>query len=286
MSLFALPKPDIVEMCMNSYCCFSSLASRLLLLASCLLTFLTACAPQPLTVTPEPVVLRLVAANSCVPLTEQLIAAYEKAYPWVTVELIGAFNSAVAERSLRAGEADVALLSWPAAEVDGEALWSQPFARHGVAVVAHPSNSFTETDLGHLQAIYRGRIQEWDGVTLTAISREEGSGLRAVFDSVVLDRYDVTHTAVVMSSNEAILEYVARTPGAIGYASAQLARNFSGVRVLPVEGVSPTQEAVSEGSYPFSHSFYLATIGQPAGASREFAQWVLGPQGRAVVRQR
>ncbi|MCK4473577.1 MAG: hypothetical protein KAW49_17495, partial [Anaerolineae bacterium] len=45
---------------------------RFLLPASCLLLLLAACTSQPLTVTREPVALRLVAADSCGPLAEEL----------------------------------------------------------------------------------------------------------------------------------------------------------------------------------------------------------------------
>ncbi len=70
-----------------------------------------ACAPQPLTVTREPVELRLVAAESCAPLARELADAYEKTYPWVAIE-VQALNSALATEALRTGEADVALIPW------------------------------------------------------------------------------------------------------------------------------------------------------------------------------
>jgi len=178
----------------------------------------------------------LVAADSCGPLAEELISAYEEAHPWVTVQ-VEVFNSLVAlpppsvppiggeERGGGgAGEdrgADLALLSWLQETADGEQglLWSQPFTRDGIAIVFHPAMPLTEIGLVHLQEIFRGRVQEWDGVVLTAVSREEGSGTRAVFESVVMDGFAVGLTAVVMPSSEAVIEYVARTPGAIGYVS-------------------------------------------------------------------
>lgn len=249
-----------------------------------LLWILAACAPQPLTVTREPVTLRLVAADSCEPLAEALAAAYEDSHPWVTVQF-EVFNSSVAEQALRAGEADLALLSWLGETASGETLWSQPFAHDGVAVIVHPTMPFTEIGLALLQEIFRGRVQEWEGMVLTVVSREEGSGTRAAFESAVLGDYDATLTAVVMPSSEAVIEYVARTPSAIGYVSTLQIEDgvTTGVRVLPVEGILPTPHALSDGSYPLSRSLYLATVGEPTGEGREFAQWVLGSAGQAVV---
>ncbi len=243
---------------------------------------LASCAPQPLTVTREPATLRLVAADSCGPLAEELAAAYEEAHPWVTVH-VEIFNSSVAEQTLRVGEADVALLSWLEESGGEEALWSHPFARDGIAVIVHPATPLAEAGLAHLQEIFRGRVQEWSGMVLTVVSREDGSGTRAAFDTAVLGNYDVTRTSVVMPSSEAVVEHVACTPGSIGYVSTLRVSESDSVRVLPVEGVLPTPGAISDGSYLLSRSLHLAATAEPAGEVREFAQWVLGPEGQAVV---
>ena len=257
---------------------------RLLLPVSCFLLLLAACVPQPLTVTREPVTMRLVAADSCGPLAEKLVAAYEESRPRVTIEL-EVFNSSVAEQTLRAGGADIALLSWRPLAASAPPLWSQPFARDGIAVVVHPATPFTETGLAHLLALFRGQVQEWGGMVLTAVSREEGSGTRAAFERAVLEGRDTTLTAVVMPSSEAVVEYVAGAPGAVGYVSTlRLGGSpVSGVRVVPVKGTLPTLEAIADGSYPLWRPLYLAAVAEPAGEAREFAQWVLAPQGQAVI---
>jgi phosphate transport system substrate-binding protein len=254
-----------------------------LLPASCVLLFLAACVPQPLIVTREPVTLRLVAADSCGSLVEELAAAYEESRPWVTIH-IAVFDSAVAQEMLQAGGADMALLSWlqETASEDEGASWSSSFALDGIAVIVHPAALLTEIGLVHLQDIFRGRVQEWGGEVLTVVSREEGSGTRAAFESTVLGDYDdVTLAAVAMPSTGTVIEYVARTPGAIGYVSARWLDDR--VRVLPVEGVYPSLAAVSDGSYPLSRPLYLAAMAEPTGEAREFAQWVLGGEGQAIV---
>ncbi len=253
--------------------------SRILLLISCLL--LSACAPQPLAVTRAPAALQLATTDSCQPLAEAIAGAYGESHPWVTVR-IQVYNTALAEQTLREGGADVALLSWIG---ESEGLWSRPFARDGIAVIVHPAAPLAGIGLGLLQEIYRGRVQEWEGVVLTVVSREEGSGTRAAFDDAVLQRHDITLTAVVMVSSEAVVEYVARTPGSIGYVSTLRLGDpaANGVRVLPVEGILPTTATIDDESYPLSRALHLATAGEPTGEAREFAQWVLGPKGQVVI---
>lgn len=122
-------------------------------------------------------------------------------------------------------------------------------------------------------------------MVLTIVSREAGSGTRAAFESLVLGDYNVALLAVVMPSSEAVLEYVARTPGAIGYVSTLWLGQpaADGVRVPPVEGRLPTASAVADGSYPLVRPLYLAAVSEPAGDVRAFAQWALGSEGQAVV---
>lgn len=252
----------------------------LLLLASCLLLLLvSACATsQPLTVTREPVTLRLVVADSCGPLAEEISAEYEEARPWVTVEF-EVFNNAVSEETLRAGGADLALLSWLQEPRDGDRqpLWAQDFARDGIAVIVHPDSPLAETGLAQLADIFSGRLQEWGGAVLTVVSRESGSGTRAAFESIVLGGEDPTLNAVVMPSSEAVVDYVANTPGAVGYVSTL--RQDDRVRALPVEGAMPTREAVIKGEYPLPRTLYLAAVDDPTGEAREFAQWLLAHSG-------
>lgn len=250
-------------------------------LSAALALWLAACASQPLAITHEPASLRLVASDSCAPLAKDLIAAYEEAHPWVSISLVGVYGSALAEQTLRAGGADIALLSWLEGSGTGAPLWSQPFARDGIAIIAHPSIPFTETGFIHLQEVFRGRVQEWGGTVLTVVSREAGSGTRAAFESRVLGGHETTLTAVVMPSSEAVGAYVASTPGAIGYVSTL--QMGTGVIVLPVEGSEPTEETIADGSYPLARPLHLATVGEPAGEAREFAQWVLGPEGQQIV---
>jgi phosphate transport system substrate-binding protein len=252
-----------------------------LTITSCFLMLLAACAPQPLAVTREPVSVRLVAAESGAPLADALAAAYEESHPWITVHT-EVYNTTLAEGILRDGDADLALLSWIGQD---SGLWSSPVASDGLAVIVHPATPLTDITLGLLQEIYRGRVQEWEGMVLAVVSREDGSGSRASFDATVLQGRDITLTAVVMPSNQAVAEHVARTPGSIGYVSTLRLGGAaaSDVRVLPVDGVLPSPAAVDDGSYPLSCTIHLAAVGEPTGEGREFAQWALGPEGRAVI---
>jgi phosphate transport system substrate-binding protein len=212
-------------------------------------------------------------------LVQSVADGYEASRPWVTIES-RVFNTALAEQVLREGDVDVALLSWMGDTEEGGdlSLWTEGFARDGVAVIVHPESPLAEVGMAQLREIFRGRLQEWDGTVLTVVSREDGSGTRAAFESMVLGGESATLNAVVMPSSDATVEYVTSTPGAIGYVSTEYVDE--GVRLLSVEGVLPTRETIGDGRYPLWRQLYLASVGEPTGEAREFSQYVLSGGGR------
>jgi phosphate transport system substrate-binding protein len=254
-------------------------------ISALLICLLAACATQPLNITREPASLQIVAGDPCGPLAERLADAYEESHPWVTIQT-ETFNADIAAERLREGGRELLLTSWLEADATSP-LWTTTFAHDAVAIIVHPASPLEKTSLVQLQEIFRGRIQEWDGVVLTPVTREAGSGTRATFEGVVMGGYDVTLTSVVMPAAPAVVDFVATTEGAIGYVSTLHLDSAAAerVRVLPLDGFLPTQQGTSEGTYPLRRPLYIAALDEPTGASREFAQWVLGPQGQTLVRR-
>jgi hypothetical protein len=47
--------------------------------------------------------------------------------------------------------------------------------------------------------------------------------------------------------------------------------------------VAPDIGTVTDERYVLWRQLYLATLGEPSGEVREFAQWLLGPEGKRVT---
>jgi phosphate transport system substrate-binding protein len=197
------------------------------------------------------------------------------------------FNSGEAEKRVRDGEADIGMLSWLGADAEPGGVWTTPWTRDGIAIVLHASTQLPGTSLGHLQEVFRGRVQEWEGQVYTVVSREAGSGTRSAFESIVMDYHPVTLNAALAPSSGAVVSLVTSTPGAIGYVSSlQLERQLPGnLRVLPVDGITPSAARVADGQYVLWRQLYLATLGEPTGEVREFALWLLGAEGQRLSQQ-
>ena len=234
------------------------------------------CVPQPLTITPEPVELRIAVAEPCGPLAEDLAVAYQAMRPWAT-RYVETFNASVVEDRLRSGAADLAI-SFPLDELD--VFWVAPFATDAIVVIAHPAIPVEALGMVELREAFRGRIGEWaDGTPIQVVSREAGAGSRTVFEAAVMEGYDIALTALVVPDSAGMLSVVESTPGAIGYIS--LVR-LDG-RVHPIRIDALPFDLVEPGVNPFAYEMVLATLGEPRDEGRTFIQWVLSPSGQQVV---
>jgi phosphate transport system substrate-binding protein len=86
-----------------------------------------------------------------------------------------------------------------------------------------------------------------------------------------------------MVGSEAVVDYVAAHPGAIGYVSQ--GEVSTQVAAIQVEGIDPTPSGI-EGGYPLLQPFFLVARQEPVGAARAFVDFALSPPGQALVGRR
>ena len=231
----------------------------------------------------EPVHLKMTGSTSMQPLVEELAQAYTERHKQVTIAVEGR-GSLLGIELVRQGEVDIGMTSGK--EPEDVSLWSTPIALDGIAIVVHPQNQVEGLTLLQLQDIFFGRIWNWKDVRgqvgeIVAISREDGSGTRAVFEELVMQGKRVTPTAVVMPSSRAVVEYVAGHPEALGYVS--MGYLSEEVRVLEIEGMKPTPQSVRQGSYHLLRPLFLTTRGEPTDEIKGFIDFVLSPTGQSIV---
>ena len=230
-----------------------------------------------------PVHLKVTGSTSMQPLVEELAQAYAERHKQVTIAVKGRGSLAGIEL-VRQGEVDIGMASWK--EPEDTSLWSTPIALDGIAIVVHPQNRVEGLTMLQLKDVFFGRIWDWRDVRgqageIVVVSREDGSGTRAVFEELVMQGKRVTPTAVVMPSSRAVVEYVAEHPQAIGYVS--MGQLIQEVKVLEIEEAAPTPDSVRQGSYHLLRPLFLITRQEPTGEIKGFIDFVLSPTGQSIV---
>jgi phosphate transport system substrate-binding protein len=257
------------------------IAAFLLLLAN-----LSACAETP-RITPAPATLRIAASSTLSALIGDLGGLYRADHPWVTIQT-EPVNSSTAVGLLNEGASDLACVSWLPPELD-PAAWRSALAQDAVAVIINAANPVTGLSLAQLRDVFQGRALDWSGFgwtgeSLVVVSRESGSGTRAVFEQAVLGGQAVTLTAIVQADGDSVVAYVAQTPGAIGYVSR--GRVTAGVKPIAIDGVEPSPANAANGSYPIGRTLFVVAREEPTGAARDFVVWLLGADGQRAIAER
>jgi phosphate transport system substrate-binding protein len=218
------------------------------------------------------------------PLLIQLTKAYSTGHPNITFDIQGG-GSQSGYQLAETGQIDIGMVAGPISNLDDNVRLT-PIARDGIAIILNPENSSAELSLYELQNIFSGRILNWqevDGLaaSIQVVSREDGSGTRSVFETAVMDNHPVTPTAVVMPSSNAVVDFVAKNPNAIGYVSTTFVDKR--VYAIPINGIMPELENIQSGEYLLTRELMLITLEQSIPETNRFLEFILSLAGQKII---
>lgn len=217
-------------------------------------------------------------STSVQPVAEKLAAAYHDKNPDVNITVQGG-GSAVGIKSVQDGTAQIGTYSSKLDNSTAPGIEQTLIANDGIVIVVNKASSLTGLTQDQVKSIFAG-----NNSTLTVVTREEGSGTRDAFISLIMggkNGTNITKSAIVQSSTDAIKQSVAGNPNAIGYMS--LADVDDTVKVLTVDGITPSQATVKDGTYKVQRPFLFLTKGAATGVTLDFINWVLSPEGQKIV---
>ena len=165
-------------------------------------------------------------------------------------------------KAVQEGRCDIGLSSRELKDEETAAgLTGTVLAYDGIAIIVNPENSVSDLSLETIAKIYTGEITNWsevggNDVEIVLIGREAGSGTRDGFESIT-DTEDSCKYRQELTSTGDVITTVSQNPGAIGYASVASVNDT--VKTLRVDGVTPTEETIKDGSYVVQRPFVLVT---------------------------
>jgi phosphate transport system substrate-binding protein len=250
---------------------------------------LVSCTGSGLPATPPtqviPTTLRLLATTPTLPMAQNVTSAYSRLNPSIRFDIRSGNYEAMLD-AVTQGEAPYFVTNHFPLDSQTESLWAAPLGQDGIAVIVHPDTSVQGLTTGQLRDIFQGWTTNWAAVggedaPITVISREDGSGTRAEFESLIMGNRQTTSSAQVAPSSSAVVQSVARTPGSIGYVSMSYVN--ASVRTLSVDGVLPTHDTVARSIYPLRSIVYIVGQAEPQGDMRAFIAWMQSVDGQTVI---
>ena len=160
-------------------------------------------------------------------------------------------------------------------------------AYDGIAIIVHPDNPVSDLTLEQIAKLYTGEITNWKDVggndaEVVLIGREAASGTRDGFESITGTKDKCQYRQELTSTGD-VIAAVSQNPDAIGYAS--LASIKDTVKALNVDGVTPGEATVKDGSYKVQRPFVLVTVDGKAlsPAAQAFFDYATSSDAASII---
>lgn len=230
-------------------------------------------------------------STTCLPIAE--IAAEGFKAETGTDVLVSGLGSSAGIEAVSAGTADIASSSRDL-NADERDLGLTPIviAHDGIAVIVNEDNPVDNLSIEQLRDIYAGKITNWkevggEDLTIQVINRDEASGTREAFRTIVMDGAPFDRRSAVLSGTGQVRDVVSRSRGAIGYISLGFVKSdyaVSAVKALSVNHIEPSEKTVSSGGYPISRDLYFFVKGSPSAEAQGYIDYVTSSKMEKQIR--
>lgn len=177
-------------------------------------------------------------------------------------------------------------------------LESMVVARDAIAVIVNPNSVDSFFTMNEVKEILQGKFNKtlipvFDGVKAT-------STIRFIIDSV-LDGQPITANAKAAKSSEEVIDYISRTPGAVGFIGVSWVGNkedtaqlgfLKKVKIANIESalqpgkyVLPYQVNIFDGNYPMVRDLVYILKEKHKGLGHAFGDFMGGEIGQLIFRR-
>jgi phosphate transport system substrate-binding protein len=228
-------------------------------------------------------------------LVPMLAEDYKASHPGVTFE-IAAEGSTTGISAIVDGTAQIGMSSrrakpteMSAGTAKGVSLKPIIVAFDGIGVIVSGNNPIGALTKRQVEQIFAGDITDWSQVGGTAgpisiYTRNTSSGTYSDFKELAMKKRDYAPSSQKMAGNEQIAAEVAKNANGIGYVGLAYLHD-PGIKVVAIDGASPTEEAVISKQYPYARPTFYYTNGEPTGEAAKFVEFTLSDEGQKTVRK-
>ena len=236
-------------------------------------------------------------SDTMVILAQKWAEVYMKKNPSSNIQVTGG-GSGVGITALINGTTDICNSSRPMKQTEIDKLKARyntlgvevPCARDGVTIFLNVANKVSELSLKQLSDIYLGKTKNWKEVggadaDIRLYGRENSSGTYTYFHDEVV-KGDYAATVQSLPGTAAVVNAVKKDVNGIGYGGAAYAVGVKHAKVKKDDS-SPaydaTTETIGKGVYPITRFLYMYLRNRPAGETKKYIDWILGPEGQSIV---
>lgn len=223
--------------------------------------------------TPDQIKIQISGSTTCLPILEECALKYMESNN-VSIFVSGGGSSA-GIKAVSDGISDIGMASRDLKSEELPGMIVTTIARDSIAIIVNPDNPIDDITKDAIQRIYTGKTINFDYIggndeAIMVVTREAGSGTRSTFEKLVMDKNEITDTAIVVSSNGILRSTVSGSDVAIGYISAGYVDET--VKELNVD-------------MNIGRNLYLITGENPSPEITAFIDFILSEIGQDIVEE-
>ena len=183
-------------------------------------------------------------------------------------------------------------------KADGDPLEQKAIGRDALVFIVNEDNPVQSLTRQQLKEIYAGKITNWkevggEDLAIVPFQRGEDSGSQTLFQKLLIQGGPLMEAPTELAPTamgelvDSIAEYN-NSANAIGFSVYYyIDQMYSkpGLRLLAVDGVTPSNETIADQSYPLCNEFYAAILQDSAADSpeRRIYEWLSTDAGRSCI---
>jgi phosphate transport system substrate-binding protein len=228
-------------------------------------------------------------------LVPQLAEQFKTQHPGTTFD-IAAEGSTTGIAAIIDGTAQIGMSSRRAksseigaASAKGINMKPTVVAYDGIAVIVNAGNPVKSLTKKQVEQIFTGEVTDWSAVggsggKISVYTRNTSSGTYSDFKELAMKKRDYAPGSQKMAGNEQIASEVGKSPAGIGYVGMAYTK-AGGVKVVSIDGVTPSIQTVQNHSYSYWRPTFYYTNGEPGGVAKTFVDFTLSSVGQKIVNQ-
>lgn len=207
-------------------------------------------------------------------------------------------------RLLAEKETDIFIGVYPSDEQKAYAEENQttfeytPIGTEAFVFFVHKDNPITNLTTKQIKDIYSGKITNWKDVggkneKIAAFQRNEGSGSQSMLkrfmgDTPIMDAPTEMVNDLMAGIIEQVADYKSKT-NSIGFSFRYYVEGIiknPDIKMISIDGATPTSENIRNGSYPILTSIYAVTYKENQnGNVDKLLEWILSDEGQYIINE-
>ncbi len=235
--------------------------------------------------------IRISGAGGAIGTMRILGEAFRKTNPGIRVEILPSMGSSGSVKAVLAGRLDIGLsVRTLSGEERAQGVVETRYARTPFVFGVNSTLKMTGLTLEDVAGIYGGKRDWENGKRIRLVLRPPEDSDIAVLKSMSPAMSAAVDIAlrrkgmIMATTGHDAADAIESVPGAFGATTLSLLLSEKrALRILSLDGITPSVRTMADGSYPYSKTFFMVTRKNLPASVRRFIDFVRSPAGAAIL---